>query len=60
MLELDGITMTVIDLDDTDDSTMWGKCEVIDANRGPVLVAAPDRVDSTAAHAAIQNLLEWT
>lgn len=60
VVELDAITMTVIDSDDTDDSAMWGKCEVIDANRGPVLVAAPDRVDSEAAHSAIQNLLEWT
>ena len=60
VVELDAITMAVIDSDDTDDSAMWGMCEVIDANRGPVLVAAPDRVDSAAAHSAIQNLLEWT
>lgn len=60
VVELDAVTLRVIDSEDTDDATTWGKCEVIDANQGPALVAAPDRVDSAAAHSAIQNLLEWT
>ncbi|MYC33151.1 MAG: nucleoside hydrolase [Chloroflexi bacterium] len=60
VVELDGTTMTVVDSDVTDDGAMWGKCEVVDANQGPTLVAAPDRVDSAAAHSAIQHLLEWT
>lgn len=56
---LNAITMRVIDSDDADDPDRWGKCEVVDANQGPIQVAAPDRVDSDAAWAAIQNLLEW-
>ncbi len=59
VVELDGMTMTVVDSDVTDDAAMWGKCEVFDANHGPTLVAAPDRVDNGAAQSAIQRLLEW-
>lgn len=59
VVELDGMTMTVVDSDVTDDAAMWGKCEVVDANQGPTLVAAPDRVDNGAAQSAIQRLLEW-
>lgn len=59
IFELDGMTMTVVDSDVTDDAAMCGKCEVVDANQGPTLVAAPDRVDSGAAQSAIQGLLEW-
>ena len=56
---LDAITMRVVDSDDTDDTSMWGKCEVVDANVGPIMVAAPERVDSDAAWAAIKHLLDW-
>lgn len=59
VVELDGMTMTVIDSDVTDDAAMWGKCEVVDANQGPTLVATPERVNSGAAQSAIQHLLEW-
>ena len=59
VVELNAVTITVVDSDATDDSAMWGKCEVIDANQGPTLVATPDQVDSVAAHSAIQRLLEW-
>ena len=59
VVELNAITMRVIDSDDTDDPDKWGKCEVIDANQGPIQVAAPGRVDSNAAWAAIQSLLGW-
>ena len=60
VVELDGMTMTVVDSDATDDAATWGKCEVVDAIQGTTLVAAPDQVDSAAAHSAIQRLLEWT
>ena len=56
---LNGITVRVVDSDDTDDSAMWGKCEVVDANQGPIQVAASGRVDSDAAWAAIKELLDW-
>ena len=59
VVELDTMTMRVVDSDDTDDSEMWGKCEVADANGGPIMVAAPERVDSDAAWAAIKDLLDW-
>ena len=59
LLELNAVTLTVIDSTDTDEATQWGKCEVIDAYRGPTLVAAPDKVDSQAAISVIQELLEW-
>ncbi len=56
---LHSISMRVVDSDETDDSEVWGKCEVTDHNRGPVQVAAPDHVDSDAAWAAIKDLLGW-
>ena len=56
---LNGMTVRVVDSDDTDDSAMWGKCEVVDANQGPIQVVAPGRVDSDAAWAAIKELLDW-
>ena len=56
---LEAMTMRVVDSDDTDDSEMWGKCEVADANGGPIMVAAPERVDSDAAWAAITDSLDW-
>ena len=59
VVELDTMTMRVVDSDDTDDSEMWGKCEVVDANGGPIMVASPERVDSDAAWAAIKDLLDW-
>ena len=59
VVDLSGVTMRVLDSDDTDDTEMWGKCEVIDAQDGPVQVADPDRVDSDAAWAAINDLLDW-
>ena len=59
VVELAAMTVTVVDSDTTDDSALWGKCEVTDANQGPALVAPPDKVDSAAAHSAIRRLLEW-
>ena len=56
---LDAMTITVIDSSLIDDPATWGKCEVTDAHQGPTLVAAPDRVDAGAAHAAIRLLLGW-
>ncbi len=55
---LEAMTIRVVDSDDTDDSEMWGKCEVVDANGGLIMVAAPERVDSDAAWAAIRDLLD--
>ena len=60
LLQLDAVNMKVIDPDDTDDPTLWGKCEIVDENAGHVSVAALDGVDSDGAFAAIQHLLEWT
>lgn len=59
LIGLHSISMRVFDSDDTDDPEMWGKCGVIDANHGPTQVAAPDRVDSAGAWAAINDLLDW-
>ena len=58
-VELNPVMMTVVDSDATDDSRMWGSCEVSDSGQGSILIAAPDRVDSNAAWAAIQRLLDW-
>ena len=59
VVELGPLTIQVIDSDGTDDSQMWGKCDVVDATQGSTLVAAPDRVDSDAAWTAICELLDW-
>ena len=56
---LNSVSITVTDSDDTDDTEMWGKCEITDAGGGPIRIATPDHVDSAAAWDAIRELLNW-
>lgn len=59
VVQLQPVTMTVADSENTDDPEMWGKCLVTDAENGPISVATPHGVDSRAALAAIGELLQW-
>ena len=57
ILRLRPVTLAIDDADVTGEAGLWGRCRVVDENAGPVLVAAPDGVDSAAALATIRNLL---
>ena len=59
VVSLQPVAMTVVDSDSTDDPALWGKCQVTDATNGPISIAASDGVDSRAALAAIDELLQW-
>ncbi len=59
VVRLQSVAMTVVDSDTTDDPTLWGKCQVTDASNGPISIATRDGVDSRAALAAINELLQW-
>ena len=57
ILRLRPVTLAIDDADVTGEAGLWGRCRVVDENAGPVSVAAPDGVDSSAALAAIRSLL---
>ncbi|MXZ91876.1 MAG: nucleoside hydrolase [Chloroflexi bacterium] len=59
VVRLQPVAMTVVDSNTTDDPAFWGTCQVADATKGPISIAARDGVDSGAALAAIDELLQW-
>ena len=59
VVRLQPVAMTVVDSDTTEDPTLWGTCQVTDATNGPISIATRDGVDSGAALAAIDELLQW-
>ena len=59
VVSLQPVAMTVFDSDTTDDPALWGKCQITDATDGPISVSTRDGVDSGAALAAIDELLQW-
>ena len=59
VVRLQPVTMTVADSGSTDDPALWGNCRVTDATAGPISIAAQGGVDSQAALAAINELLQW-
>ena len=54
------VTMTVDDSVTTDDSTLWGRCRVLDETGGPILVAEPGGVDVPTSLRVIRELLGWS
>jgi len=56
---LQPVAITVVDSETTDDPALWGKCQITDATNGPISIATRDGVDSRAALAAIDELLQW-
>ena len=59
VVRLQPVAMTVVDSNTTEDPAFWGTCQVADATKGPISIAARDGVDSGAALAAIDELLQW-
>lgn len=59
VVRLQPVAMTVVDSDTTEDPALWGTCQVTDATNGPISIATRDGVDSGAALAAIDELLQW-
>ena len=53
-------TMTVDDSGTTDDSTLWGRCRVLDETGGPIRVAEPGGVDVATSLRVIRELLGWS
>ena len=53
-------TMTVDDSVTTDDSTLWGRCRVLDETGGPIRVAEPGGVDVATSLRVIRELLGWS
>ena len=54
------VTMTVDDSVTTDDSTLWGRCRVLDETGGPTRVAEPGGVDVATSLRVIRELLGWS
>lgn len=59
VVRLQPVAMAVVDSNTNEDPSLWGKCQVTDATDGPISIAARDGVDSRAALAAIDELLQW-
>ena len=59
-IRLRPVTMTVDDSESTDDTSLWGRCRVLDATQGSIKVAQPDGVDVQASLRLIRELLGWS
>lgn len=53
------VTIEIDDSDTTDDPDLWGRCNVVAHQTGPIAIAPPDTIHDRAALAAIANLLAW-
>ncbi len=53
-------TMTVDDSTTTDDSSLWGRCRVLDETGGPIRVAERGGVDVQTSLRVIRELLGWS
>lgn len=58
-LPLRAVTLEIDAPETISDAGRWGQCRVVNADAGPISVAAPDGVNAPAALAAIRRLLEW-
>ena len=58
-IKLRSVTMTVDDSITTDDSSLWGRCRVLDETGGPVSVAETGGVNVPASLQLIRELLGW-
>lgn len=54
------VTMTVDDSITTGDSTLWGRCRVLDETEGPISIAEPGGVDVPTSLQLIRELLGWS
>ena len=59
-IKLRSVTMTVDDSTATDDTTLWGRCRVLDENGGSVRVAEPGGVNVQTSLRVIRELLGWS
>ena len=59
-IKLRSVTMTVDDSDSNGDSSLWGRCRVLDESGGPTRIAEPGGVDVPASLELIRELLGWS
>jgi purine nucleosidase/pyrimidine-specific ribonucleoside hydrolase len=53
------VTLAVDDSETDDDSTLWGRCRIVDQERGPVSIGDAGAVDGHLARQIINELLGW-
>lgn len=59
-IKFHSVTMTVDDSVTTDESSLWGRCRVLDESGGTIRVAEPGGVDVPTSSRVIRELLGWS